>query len=259
LKNDDTQPVLKKFQKRAVHKLMTSESKPKSRKTSYSIQVVIILSIFFFVLFNLVFKLIIDLRSDAIRKKAELAEKQRLEEEFVANIDSRYSQLITQYKAKEFEKAIEIIKEFNQYGKADYKDLESIKKEIRLHTLKKKLEVIPKIQLNEFMQLSEDIDIEEDDSTEVFIRRPRYGQYFYVSDLPITFEAVALSVKGDFSNTITWSSNIDGKLAAGKLVEITPSIGEHEITATGSNGVTTGSMTIRINIEKDPDFLKKYK
>jgi len=51
---------------------------PSKKKTAYNIQVVVILSIFFFVLFNLIFKLIIDLRSESIRKKAEQIEKDNL-------------------------------------------------------------------------------------------------------------------------------------------------------------------------------------
>ncbi len=124
--------------------------------------------------------------------------------------------------------------------------------------MKKKLEFIPKIHLNEYMKLSKDIDIEEDDSTEVFIRTPRYGQYFYTSDFPILFEAVALSVTGDFSDGIIWTSNIDGELGKGKRITVRLSIGEHQIKAIGTNGITSGSMMTRIFIEKEPDFLKKY-
>ncbi|MFA5903535.1 MAG: hypothetical protein WC836_06330, partial [Desulfobacula sp.] len=144
------------------------------------------------------------------------------------------------------------------FEKSDYKNLSEIKKEIRLFYLKEKLDFIPKIHLDEFMQLSKDIDIEKDDTTEVFIRTPRYGQYFYTSDFPIQLEGVALSVQGDFSNSIVWTSNIDGKLGTGKKIDVRPSIGEHEITATGTNGKTTGSMTTRIYIEKQPDFLQKH-
>jgi len=230
-----------------------------SQKTKYTIQVVAILSIFFFVLFNLVFKLIVDLRSDSLRKKAEQMEKEKIKQSFIINIDDQYNQLMKLYQAKEYEKVIEIIKIFNKYGKSDYKDLVAIKKEIRLFSLKKKLEFIPKIHLNEYMKLSKDIDIQEDDSTEVFIRTPRYGQYFYVSDLPIVLEGVALSIKGDFSDKIVWESDIDGELGMGKKLEAHLSIGAHNITATSSNGLTTGKMLTRIIIENDPDFLKQYR
>jgi len=236
----------------------TLKDKTSVKKASYSIQVVIILAIFFFVLFNLIFKLIVDLRSESIKKRTEQMDAQRIEQEFIVNIEKEYARLIKLYTAKEYKKAIEIIKAFNKYGKSDYKNLEGIKKEIRLYTLKKKLEFIPKIHLNEYMKLSKDIDIEEDDTTEIFIRTPRYGQYFYISDLPIICEGVASSLKGDFSENITWSSSLDGVLGKGKLVEVRPSIGTHEITATGTNGITTGSMSIRIIIEKEPEFLKKY-
>lgn len=230
-----------------------------SKKTTYSIQVVVILSIFFFVLFNLIFKLIIDLQSESIRKKAEQIEKERIKHEFIVNIDDQYNRLVKLFQIKEYDKAIEIVKVFNKYGKPDYKKLPEIKKEIRLFSLKKKLEFIPKIHLSEFLELSKDIDIEQDDSTEVFIRTPRYGQYFYTSDFPIIFEGIALSVAGDFSDTIVWISDIDGSLGRGEKKAVKLSIGEHEITATGTNGITKGSMTIKVFIENEPDFLKKYK
>ncbi|MCP3875677.1 MAG: hypothetical protein GY699_21295 [Desulfobacteraceae bacterium] len=229
-----------------------------SKKARYTIQVVIILAIFFFVLFNLVFKLIVDFRSDAIKKRSEVFEKQRIKHEFIAKIDDQYSQVQKLFQAEEYEKAIEIIKIFNKYGKSDYKDILEIKKEIRLLSLKKKLSFIPKIHLKEYMELSKDIDIEGDDSTEVFIRTPRYGQYFYTSDLPIQLEGVALSIKGDFSEEIIWTSSVDGELGKGKKIATRLSIGEHEITATGTNGITIGTMITRIFIEKEPDFLEKY-
>ena len=219
---------------------------------------VVILSIFFFVLFNLVFKLIVDIKSDSIKKKTEETQKIRVQEEFIAHIEDQYQELQRLYKAHEYEKAIDIIKLFNVHEKSDYKNLPEIKKEIRIFYLKKKLDFIPKIQLDEYMQLSKDIDIEQDDSTEVFIRTPRYGQYFYTSDFPIPLEGVALSVQGDFSDTLVWTSNVDGRLGTGKKIDARPSIGEHEITATGTNGKTSGTMTTRIYIEKDPDFLKKH-
>ncbi len=230
-----------------------------SEKTKYSIQVVVILAVFFFVLFNLIFKLIIDMRAESIRKKAEALEKERIKQEFIVHIDDRYNQLIKLYQAKEYEKVIEIIKVFNQYDQENYKNLPEIKKEIRLFYLKKKLEFIPKINLNEYMKLSKDIDIDEDDSTEVFIRKPRYGQYFYTSDLPIELEGIALSIKGDFSDRIVWQSDIDGELGTGKKITANLSIGKHQITATSSNGITTGSMETHIIVENDPDFLKKYR
>lgn len=230
-----------------------------SKKTTYSIQVVVILAIFSFVLFNLVFKLIMDLRSESLRIKAEQIEKERIKHEFIVNIEDQYKQLLKLFNAKEYDKSIEIIKVFNKYEKSDYKDLPEIKKEIRLFYLKKKLDFIPKIHLNEYMKLSKDIDIQEDDSTEVFIRTPRYGQYFYTSDLPIQLEGVALSVSGDFSDEIIWTSNIEGELGKGKKLAVHLSIGNHQIIATGSNGITTGRMETRIYIEKDPDFLKKYR
>ncbi len=198
------------------------------------------------------------MRSQALEKKAQEFEKERIKQEFIVEIDARYTQLKKLYEAREYDKAIEIIKVFNTYDKSDYKDLPEMKKAIRLFYLKKKMDFIPKINLSEYMKLSKDINIEEDDSTEVFIRTPRYGQYFYTSDLPIVLEGVALSVVGDFSEQIIWTSSVDGELGRGKKLEVSPSVGEHEIVAQSTNGVTTGSMSIRVYIEKDPDFLKNY-
>ncbi len=171
-----------------------------SGKKTYPIQTVVILAIFFFVLFALVFRLIVDLRAESIKKETRQIETQRIKQEF-----------------------------------------------------------IPKIHLGESVKLSEDINIEEDTSTEVFIRIPGYGQYFNISDLPILLEGVALSVAGDYSDSIVWSSHIDGELGKGKKIAARLSVGEHQITAVGTNGITKGSMTTRIFIEKDPDFLKYYR
>jgi 16S rRNA C1402 (ribose-2'-O) methylase RsmI len=120
-----------------------------SNKIKYSIQVFLMLIVFSFVLFNLVFKFIGEIRSESIKKKAEQIEKQKIKTEFILNIEDQYQQMQKLYQAKEYEKVIEIIKIFNQYEKSDYKDLAKIKKEIRLFYLKKKLDFIPKIHLNE--------------------------------------------------------------------------------------------------------------
>jgi hypothetical protein len=229
-----------------------------SNKKKYFIQVALMLVVFSLVLSNLVFKLVVEMRSESIRKEAEQIEKQRVKTQFLSNIEEQYQQMQKLYQAKEYEKVIEIIKIFNQYEKSDYKDLAKIKKEIRLFYLKKKLDFIPKIHLNEYIQLSKDIEIKEDNSTQVFIRTPRYGQYFYTSDFPILLEGVALSVIGDYTDDIVWTSNIDGNIGKGKQLSVRLSIGEHQITATGTNGVTTGTMETLIYIEKDPDFLKNY-
>ncbi len=214
------------------------------------------IAVFSFVLFNLVFKLIGEIRSESIKKEAALIEQQRVKTQFISNIEEQYKQMQKLYQAKEYKKVIEIIKVFNQNGKSDYKDLAKIKKEIRLFYLKKKLDFIPKIHLNEYVQLSKDIEIEEDNSTQVFIRTPRYGQYFYTSDFPILLEGVALSLSGDFSDAIVWTSSVDGNLGKGKQLSVRLSIGKHQITATGTNGMTTGTMETPIYIEKDPDYIK---
>lgn len=228
-----------------------------SSKKKYSIQVALMLAVFFLVLSSLVFKLIGEMRSESMRKEAEQIEKQRIKTQFLSNIEDQYQQMQKLYQAKEYEKVINLIKVFNQYERSDYKELPTIKKEIRLFYLKKKLDFIPKIHLSEYIQLSKEIEIEEDNSTQVFIRTPRYGQYFYPSDFPILLEGVALSVTGDFSEDIVWASSIDGNLGKGKQLPVRLSIGEHQITAIGTNGMTTGTMETRIFIEKDPVFIKQ--
>jgi hypothetical protein len=232
-----------------------------SKKTKYSIQVVVILAIFFFVLFNLIFRLVMDYKAEAGREKAELLEKERVRLEFITNIDDQYKKLVNLYDAREYEKAIAIIKVFNKYGKPDYEDLARIKKEIRFASLKKTIESISKAPLNKYIKLSEEIDIDtdEDRTIEVLIRSPGYGYYFYESDFPVFLEGLALSISGDFSENIIWSSNLDGELGTGKKIAVNLSIGEHQLTATCSNGITKGQMETKIYIEKDPEFLKKYK
>lgn len=216
------------------------------------------LAVFFLVLSSLIFKLVGEMRSESIRKEAEQIEKERIKTQFLSNIENEYQQMQKLYQAKEYEKVIDMIKVFNQYDRSDYGELPAIKKEIRLFYLKKKLDFIPKIHLNEYIQLSKEIEIEEDNSTQVFIRTPRYGQYFYPSDFPILLEGVALSVTGDFSEDIVWTSSIDGNLGKGKQLPVRLSIGQHKITATGTNGMTTGTMETRIHIERDPVFIKQH-
>ncbi|RLB92172.1 MAG: hypothetical protein DRH26_06865 [Deltaproteobacteria bacterium] len=229
-----------------------------SSKKKYSIQVALMFAVFFLVLSSLIFRLIGEMRSESIREEAEQIEKQRIKTQFLSNIEDQYQQMQKLYQAKEYEKVIDMIKVFNQYDRSDYKELATIKKEIRLFYLKKKLDFIPKIHLNEYIQLSKDIEIEEDNSTQVFIRTHRYGQYFYPSDFPILLEGIALSVTGDFSEDILWTSSIDGNLGKGKQLAVRLSIGDHQITATGTNGMTTGTMETRIHIEKDPVFIKQH-
>ena len=228
-----------------------------SNKKKYFIQVALMFVVFFLVLSSLVFKLVVEMRSESIRKEAEQIERQRIKTQFLSNIEEQYQQMQKLYQAKEYEKVINMIKVFNQYERSDYKELATIKKEIRLFYLKKKLDFIPKIHLNEYIQLSKDIEIEEDNSTQVFIRTPRYGQYFYPSDFPILLEGIALSVNGDFSEDIVWTSSIDGDLGKGKQLPVRLSIGEHRITAIGTNGMTTVTMETRVYIEKDPVFIKQ--
>ena len=229
-----------------------------TEKQKYSIQIVLILAVFSFVLFNLVFKLIVDYRSESLQKKAELAKEEQLKQAFIKEISVEYDRLLKLYQAKEYEKVIEMIKVFNQYGQSGYKDLPEIKKQIRLFYLKKKLEFLPRVRLDDYIKLSKDMEIKEDDSIEVFIRTPRYGQYFYTKDLPVVFEGVALSIDGDFSSNIVWSSSIDGHLGTGQSVTARLSVGTHEITATSTNKSVTGKMQTRVIIEKTPAFFEKY-
>ena len=64
-------------------------------KTSYLLQVVVILSVFFFVLFNLVFRLIVDMRSESEKKRVVLEEKEKVRQSFIVNIDEKYNHLMT--------------------------------------------------------------------------------------------------------------------------------------------------------------------
>ena len=231
-----------------------------SQKRRFSVKLIVILAIFFFVLFNLVFRLILDMRLEAKQREAERLEAERVKQQFIATIDKQYNRVVTLYQAREYDKAIDIIKLFNKYDQTEYRDLQTLKKDIRMGYLKKKFEFLSRIHLDEYVRVSKEIDIEDDQATEVFVRKPRFGQYFYASDFPIEFEGVALSVTGDFSDQVIWTSSIDGQIGQGSKLSIARlSVGEHEITATASNGSTTGKMSIRIFIENDPEFLKKYR
>ena len=150
-----------------------------------------------------------------------------------------------------------MIKVFNEYGQAGYKDLPEIKKEVRKLYLKKKLDFIPKINLQKYMQISEDLEIEKDTSTQVFIQTPRYGQYFYPSDFPLGIEGSALSYNGDFSDDIVWTSSIDGELGKGKKLSVRLTIGDHIITAVATNGETVGTVETLIHVMEDPRFINR--
>lgn len=231
--------------------MITLKTMP-SNKIKYSIQVALMLIVFFLVLFTLIFRIVGEMRSESIRKKALQLEKEKLKIEFIATIEDQYQQIENLFKANEYDKAMAIVKEFKAHGKSDYKDLPKIEKEIRIFKLKQKLDFIPKIHLDEYIQLSKEEKKEKDTSTQVFIRRPRYGQYFFSpSELPILLEGIALSLSGDFSDDIIWKSSIDGELGKGKQLSVRLTIGEHQISATGTNGVTTGTMETLIYIRKD--------
>ncbi len=210
------------------------------------------LIVFFLVLSTLIFRIVGEMRSESLRKKAVELEKEKLKIEFIATIEDQYQQLESLFKANEYDKAMAIVKEFKVHGKSDYKDLAKIEKEIRIVKLKQKLDFIPKIHLDEYIHLSKEEKKEKDTSTQVFIRKPRYGQYFFSpSQLPILLEGIALSLSGDFSDDIIWKSSIDGALGKGRQLSVRLSIGEHQISATGTNGVTTGTMETLIYIRKD--------
>lgn len=229
-----------------------------SAKIKYSAQVALMLIVFLIVLSGLIYKYIGEMQSETMRKRAEQIEKERIKTEFFTNIDDHYEQIKTLYAAEEYDKAIEAMALFKKHEKSNYKDLPKIKEEIRIARLRKKLDFLPKIDLDKYINSSKEKTAEENTSTQVFIRTPRYGQYFfYPSDFPIHLEGIALSLKGDFSNGITWTSSIDGKLGKGQKISVRLSIGEHTITATGTNGITTGTMDTLIYVRSDDAFLKR--
>lgn len=224
-----------------------------SKNIKYSVQVALMLIVFFLVLSTLIFRIVGEMRSESIKKEAAQLEKEKLTIEFLATIEAQYQQMKNLFNSNEYDRAMAVIEEFKAHGKSDYKELPKIEKEIRIYKLKQKLDFIPKIHLDEYIQLSKEEKKEKDTSTQVFIRRPRYGQYFFSpSDLPLLLEGIALSLSGDFSDDIIWKSSIDGELGKGKQLSVSLSIGEHQISATGTNGVTTGTMETLIYIRKDP-------
>lgn len=221
------------------------------KKLKSFIPIFLVLIVFSFVLFSLIFKFMGDMESESTREKVAQAEKQRSKAQFMKNLDEQYERMQKLYQKKEYEKAIRIIKLFNRYGKSNYKDMEKIKKDIRFLYLKEKLDFIPDILFEYYVNFSKDIEIEEDNSTQVFIRTPLTGHYFYPSDFPILLEGAALAVAGDFSDDIIWTSSIDGALGKGKKLSVRLSFGEHQITATSTNGRTTGTMDILIHVNRE--------
>ncbi|WP_232364189.1 hypothetical protein [Desulforapulum autotrophicum] len=217
------------------------------------------LVVFFMVLAGLIFKFVGDLRSESIKKHAEQIEQEKRKAEFVATIEEQYKQMKKLYQEGEYDQVIKVIKVFSDHGKSDYKDLPEIKREIRRLHLEKKLDFIPKINLEAHMNFLKKEGIEKDTSTQVFIRTPRYGQYFYPSDFPIQLEGSALSLNGDFSDDIIWTSSINGNLGTGKSLSVRLSFGDHKIIATGTNGITTGTMGTLIHVVTEPEFMKKHR
>lgn len=230
-----------------------------SGKVKYFIQIALMLVVFFMVLAGLIFKFVGDLQSESIKKHAEQIEREKRKAEFEATIEDQYKQMKKLYQDREYDRVIEVIKVFGDHGKSDYKDLPEIKREIRRLHLEEKLDFIPKINLEAYMDFLKQEGIEKDTSTQVFIRIPRYGQYFYPSDFPIRLEGSALSLNGDFSDGIVWTSSIDGKLGTGKSLSVRLSIGDHKIIATGTNAITTGTMGTLIHVRAEPEFMKKQR
>ncbi len=229
-----------------------------SNKIKYSVQVCLMLIVFFIVLSGLIYKFVGEMQSETMRKRAEQLEKERAKTEFITNIETHYEQIKTLYQAGEYDKAIKAIKVFEKYGKSDYKEVSKIEEEIQTAKLRKKLDFLPKIDLDRYIDSSKNKKTEQDTSTQVFIRTPRYGQYFFnPSDFPILLEGIALSLKGDFSDDIIWTSSIDGELGKGQQLYVRLSNGEHQITATGTNGITTGTMETLIYIWPDDEFIKR--
>jgi len=228
-----------------------------SNKIKYAAQVALMLIVFFIVLSGLIYKFVGEIQTETMRKRAEQIEKERAKTQFITNIDTHYNQIQNRYQAEEYDKALEEIKAFEKYGKSDYKELSKIQEDIRLAKLRKKLDFIPKIDLEKYINSSKTENPEENTSTQVFIRTPRYGQYFFSpSDFPVRFEGISLSLKGDFSDDIIWTSSIDGELGKGQQLSVRLSIGEHQITATGTNGITSGSMETLIYVWADDAFIK---
>jgi len=221
-----------------------------SKKIKYYAQVALMLIVFFIVLSGLIYKFTNEMQSGSRKQTAVEIEKRKTE--FIATIENRYQEIKRQYQAEEYAKTIAAIEVFESHGKSDYKDLQEIKKEIWIRYLKKKLDFIPKIQLDQYIQKLKKEKRQKDTSTQVFIRQPIYGQYFFSpSDLPIVLEGIALSLIGDFSDDIIWTSSIDGNLGKGKQLTVRLSIGDHHISATATNGVTTGTMETLIYIKPE--------
>jgi len=228
-----------------------------SNKIKYSVQVTLMLIVFFIVLSGLIYKFVGEMQSETMRKRAEQIEKERAKTEFITNIEDRFNQIKKLYQDEEYDKAIDAIKVFEKHGKSDYKNLSKIEEDIRVAKLRKKLDFLPKIDLDKYINSSKNENPEQDTSTQVFIRTPRYGQYFFnPSDFPIRLEGIALSLKGDFSDDIIWTSSIDGDLGKGQKISARLSIGEHKITATGTNGITTGNMETLIYVWADDEFIR---
>ena len=230
-----------------------------SQKVRYSIQVALMAIVFLVVLLGVIYKFVGDIQTESMKKQAEQIEREKRKTEFVATIEDQYKLIKKLYQDREYDKATEAIKVFGEFGKSDYKDLSEIKKEIWRLRLKETLDFIPKINLEEYLGFLKEEGMEKDTSTQVFIRTPRYGQYFYPSGFPIILEGSALSLNGDFSDYIIWTSSIDGELGTGKSLPVRLSIGDHKIIATGTNGITTGTMGTLIHVKAKPDFMKKYR
>ncbi len=230
-----------------------------SDKVKYAIQVALMLIVFFIVLSGLIFKFVGDLETEAQKKQAAQIEQETRRAAFVATMDDQYRQLKKLYQDQEYDRVLDAIEVFDTFGKSDYRDLPDIKVEIRRLHLKEKFDFIPKVNVQAYLNFLKEEGIEKDTSTQVFIRTPRYGQYFYPSDFPIRLEGSALSLNGDFSDDIIWKSSIDGELGTGKSLSVHLSIGDHKIIATGTNGMTTGTMGTLIHVLATPEFMKTHR
>lgn len=69
----------------------------------------------------------------AIEKAAQYEEAKKV---FIANIDSKYKELLIRYKKKEIYNAKSIINDFKTYGKMDYRDVLAIEKKVSLQEVK---------------------------------------------------------------------------------------------------------------------------
>jgi tetratricopeptide (TPR) repeat protein len=108
-------------------------------------------------------------RLEKARIEAQL-EKERKEKERIASekekknqkkfleaIEGHYQKVFKLYKAKKYEEAAKELDPFINYGKLDYKDVETIYKEVRIDELEKKVRKIPVSKVSENLKIYKDL------------------------------------------------------------------------------------------------------